>query len=150
MSSSNDFMWAALPPLLTEFERLLILWGDHSNECDQKRLVHLNVSMGFTQLNEILAKRSQQRAVCKALNEVDSKPPEYLQYLQKVLKIIKMPVRQSQPIPWPEIVALKSLSDLNLTSHNVKTKYVEIDEIGVKQEEVEMDMVRLMQSFFPQ
>ena len=81
MSSSNNFTRVALPPLLTEFERLLILWADHPSECDQKRLVHLNVSMGFTQLNEILAKRSQQCAICKALNEVDSKPPEYLQYL---------------------------------------------------------------------
>ena len=147
MSSSRRSTQVALPALLTEFEKVLVLWADHPDQCDRKRLLQLNVCRSLTPLPTMFAQHPRKREVCIALNAVHSKPAEYSQYLRKVLQLIKLPLRQSKPIPWAEIVALKPLSHLNATFHN--KQYVEVDEIGVKREELEIDMVGLRCLPFP-
>ena len=39
---------SSLPALLIEFEKLLLLWADHPQQCDRKRLTRLNVSIEWT------------------------------------------------------------------------------------------------------
>jgi hypothetical protein len=84
----------------------------------------------------LLAQPRRQHEVCVALNAVASKPKEYLQYLQKVLQIIKTPIWQSKPILWTEIVALKLLS------------HMELEDIGVKQEVMDTDLVHFLHPHF--
>jgi hypothetical protein len=42
MSSSE--MQLSLPSLLVEFEKLILLWAEHPEQCDRERLKTLNVS----------------------------------------------------------------------------------------------------------
>jgi hypothetical protein len=58
---------------------------------------------------------SQQHDVCQALATSGPKPAEYSKYLGRVLHTIKIPIRQSQPIPWDEIRAFRPLSILPLS-----------------------------------
>ena len=44
-----------------------------------------------------------QHEVCQELQKANLKPLQYTPYLWKVLQIIKLPICQSQPIPWEEI-----------------------------------------------
>ena len=58
---------------------------------------------------------SLQYEVCQELLKVNLKPPQYSVYLQKVLQIIKLPIRHSQPIPWAEIHDIRSLAVLKVS-----------------------------------
>lgn len=88
------------------------------------------------------------------------KPVEYSQYLRQVLDILKLPIRNGQPIPWDDIKSIRSLSSLAAPpkiskvvlrlpapstqgKHDAKGKGVERSTVNVKNEveDVEMNMV---------
>jgi hypothetical protein len=60
---------------------------------------------------------STKHEVCRLLQKVHPKPPQFSPYLRKALQIIKLPIRQATPIPWEELRALHHLSDLRTPHH---------------------------------